>query len=64
MICQNENDLMTEVKQRRQAWATGDYWTVAARLQIVSELLCEAVDLRGASGYVMNAEGRTIYLTK
>jgi hypothetical protein len=29
---------------------TGDYQTVAARLQIVTELLCEAVDLRGASG--------------
>jgi hypothetical protein len=51
VICENENDLMTEVNQRqRQAWATGDYRTVTARLQIVSELLCEAVDLRGASG--------------
>jgi hypothetical protein len=38
---------MNNVKQRqRQALAAGDYRTVGARLQIVSELLCEAVDLR------------------
>ena len=39
---------MDDVKQRqRQMWAAGDYRTVGARMQIVSELLCEAVDLRG-----------------
>jgi hypothetical protein len=30
-----------------QAWAAGDYRTAGARIQIVSEMLCEAVDLRG-----------------
>ena len=58
MICGNENDLMSEIKQRqRQAWATGDYRTVAARLQIVSELLCEAVDLRGGQSVLDVATG-------
>ena len=39
---------MGDVKQRqRQAWAAGDYRTAGARIQIVSEMLCEAVDLRG-----------------
>ncbi len=39
---------MIDINQRqRQAWATGDYRTIGARLQIVSETLCEAVDLRG-----------------
>jgi ubiquinone/menaquinone biosynthesis C-methylase UbiE len=35
------------IKQRQQkTWASGNYALVGTRLQIVSELLCEAVDLR------------------
>lgn len=35
------------IKQRQQAtWASGDYGTIGMRLQIVGELLAEAVDLR------------------
>ena len=45
---------MSDVKQRqRQAWTAGDYRTMA-RIQIVNEMLCEAVDLRdGQTGEVM-----------
>jgi ubiquinone/menaquinone biosynthesis C-methylase UbiE len=35
------------IKARQQStWASGDYGQIGARLQIVGELLCEAVDLR------------------
>jgi hypothetical protein len=46
---------MSDVKQRqRQAWTAGDCPTIGARIQIVSEMLCEAVDLRGGqTGEVM-----------
>jgi len=38
------------VKARQQAsWAFGDYAAVGALLQIVSEVLCESVDLRAGS---------------
>lgn len=38
------------LKARQQAtWATGDFAVVGATLQIVSETLCEAVDLRAGS---------------
>lgn len=33
-------------ESQRLAWAAGDYAAFGSRLQIVSELLCEAVDLR------------------
>lgn len=33
-------------KQKREAWAAGDYAIVGSRLVIVSERLCETVDLR------------------
>src|SRR5262245_48179015 len=33
-------------KQKQQTWATGDYAILGSRLVIVSELLCETVDLR------------------
>ena len=47
-----------EVKQRqRQAWAAGDYRTAGARIQIVSEMLCEAVDLRGGQTVLDVATG-------
>ena len=37
----------TTIKGRQQAaWASGDYSAVGARLPLVAELLCEAVDLR------------------
>jgi len=37
----------TAVKDRqRSAWSTGDYAVIGTTLQIVGELLCEAVDLR------------------
>jgi SAM-dependent methyltransferase len=40
---------LTTVKQRqRAAWAAGDYAEVGARNLVVSELLCEAVDLRAS----------------
>ena len=39
-------DLTTIKGRQRQAWAAGDYAMVAATTVIVSELLCEAVDLR------------------
>lgn len=38
---------LAEIKTRQQqAWAAGDYAAFGSRLLIVSELLCEAVDLR------------------
>lgn len=33
-------------KQKQQTWAAGDYSIIGSRLVIVSELLCETVDLR------------------
>ena len=49
---------MGDVKQRqRQAWAAGDYRTAGARIQIVSEMLCEAVDLRGGQTVLDVATG-------
>ena len=33
-------------KQKQQTWAAGDYALIGSRLVIVSELLCETVDLR------------------
>ena len=38
---------LAEVKERQQrAWASGDYSVLGAAFVIISELLCEAVDLR------------------
>jgi hypothetical protein len=38
---------LATIKSRQQvAWASGDYAVIGARLQIVGEMLCEAVDLR------------------
>jgi hypothetical protein len=38
---------LVEIKKRQQrAWASGDYAVFGAALLIISELLCEAVDLR------------------
>jgi SAM-dependent methyltransferase len=46
------------IKQRqRQVWSAGDYRMVGARIQIASELLCEAVDLRGGQAVLDVATG-------
>jgi ubiquinone/menaquinone biosynthesis C-methylase UbiE len=38
---------LAAIKQRQQqTWASGDFAAVGARILLVSELLCEAVDLR------------------
>lgn len=47
MSTQTQTPDFTVIKQRQQqTWAAGDYSMVASRLTIVSELLCEATDLR------------------
>lgn len=35
--------------RQRGAWASGDYAAVAARIPVISELLCDAADLRAGS---------------
>jgi ubiquinone/menaquinone biosynthesis C-methylase UbiE len=46
------------VKQRQQAaWASGDYAVVGTTLQIVGEMLCEAVDLRSGQRVLDVAAG-------
>jgi ubiquinone/menaquinone biosynthesis C-methylase UbiE len=48
----------TAIKSRQQAaWATGDYAVVGTTLQIVGELLCEALDLRSGSRVLDVAAG-------
>src|SRR5215218_572637 len=38
---------LTAIKERQQiAWGSGDYAIIGTTLQIVGEMLCEAVDLR------------------
>jgi SAM-dependent methyltransferase len=49
---------LAAVKQRQQQiWAAGDFAAVGATLQIVSELLCEAVDLRAGQRVLDVATG-------
>src|SRR5580765_1401417 len=46
------------IKARQQvAWSSGDYAVVGATLPLVSELLCEAVDLRSTDRVVDVAAG-------
>ncbi len=46
------------IKARQQgAWSTGDYAVVGTTLQIVGELLCEALDLRSGSRVLDVAAG-------
>lgn len=46
------------IKSRQQAaWATGDYAVVGTTLQVVGELLCEALDLRSGSRVLDVAAG-------
>jgi SAM-dependent methyltransferase len=48
----------TVIKQRQQqVWATGDYATVGNTLVLVSELLCEAVDVRAGQRVLDVATG-------
>jgi SAM-dependent methyltransferase len=39
-------DLLAIKRRQQQAWASGDYGQIGARILITSELLCEAVDAR------------------
>jgi len=49
---------LAAVKVRQQAaWSSGDYAVVGATIQLVSELLCEAVDLRSTDRVVDVAAG-------
>lgn len=50
-------DLAAVKQSQQQTWAAGDFWAVGARLQIVSELLCEAVDLRAGQRILDVATG-------
>ena len=46
------------IKQaQQQVWASGDYAAIGGTLQIVAELLCEAVDLRGGQKVLDIATG-------
>ena len=47
MATQPQAPDLAAIKERQQkAWSTGDYGKVGAKLIIMGELLCEAVDLR------------------
>lgn len=49
---------LAAIKTRQQtAWASGDYAVVGTTLQIVGELLCEAVDIRGGQKVLDVAAG-------
>ncbi len=49
---------LSAIKQRQQgAWASGDYAVVGTTLQIVGEMLCEAIDLRSGQRVLDVAAG-------
>lgn len=50
-------DLDAVKARQRAAWSAGDYAEIGARLQIVGESLCEAVDLRAGSRVLDVAAG-------
>ena len=51
-------DEFAQVKARQQAvWASGDFAVIGATLQIVGELLCETVDVRGGERVLDVAAG-------
>ncbi len=50
-------DLAAVKRRQQQTWAAGDFAAVGATLQIVSELLCEAVDLRAGTRVLDVATG-------
>ena len=41
-------DLAAIKSRQQQAWATGDYTVIGVSTVLVSELLCEAVDIRAS----------------
>src|SRR4051812_4284061 len=50
-------DLAAVKTRQRDMWASGDFAVVGSTLQIVGELLCEAVDLRGGERVLDVAAG-------
>jgi SAM-dependent methyltransferase len=42
-------DLAAITARQQRAWASGDYAAVAARIPLISEILCDAADLRAGS---------------
>ena len=42
----SDSDLYTAKSRQQQAWASGDYAVFGTALNVISELLCEAADLR------------------
>jgi SAM-dependent methyltransferase len=49
---------LASLKQRQQTnWASGDYAVIGTTLQIVGEMLCEAIDLRGGERVLDVAAG-------
>jgi ubiquinone/menaquinone biosynthesis C-methylase UbiE len=50
-------DLVTIKSRQRVAWGSGDYAIVGTTLQIVGEMLCEAVDLRSSQRVLDVAAG-------
>src|SRR6476620_316900 len=51
-------DASVSIKARQQAmWASGDFAVIGTTLQIVGELLCEAVDLRAGADVLDVAAG-------
>lgn len=58
MATPNASIDLAGIKQRQQqTWSTGDFSAVAARINIVSELLCEAVDLHAGERVLDVATG-------
>jgi len=48
----------SELKSRQQvAWSTGDYAKIGQKLVLVSELLCETIDIRGGNRVLDVATG-------
>jgi len=50
-------DLATVKARQQSAWASGDYSVVGTTLQIVGEMLCEALDLRSGQSVLDVAAG-------
>lgn len=51
------SDLSTIKSRQQQMWATGDFAMVGLNAMLVSELLCEAVDLRAGQTVLDVATG-------
>ncbi len=55
---QSQTPSLSEIKEsQRQTWASGDYAMLGTTLLIISELLCEAVDLRSGQRVLDVATG-------